>query len=62
MSRRFIPHRRELLTRLYLERAPFSVIAEIYGGTPQGVRSTVRKMVERGDLQQRQQPQNGGRR
>jgi hypothetical protein len=50
-----VPHRRELLARLYLSRAPFRVIAQEYGGTPHGVRSTVRKMIERGELMQREQ-------
>lgn len=53
------PHRREHLTRLYLARVPFRVIAEEYGGTPQGVRSTVRKMRERGELPPRVQPSRG---
>jgi hypothetical protein len=51
-------HRREHLTRLYLERVPFRLIAEEYGGTPQGVRSTIRKMIERGELTQREQRRN----
>jgi hypothetical protein len=51
--------RHDLLTSLYLARKPFRVIAQEYGGTPQGVRSTVRKMRERGVLPQRRQPQRG---
>ena len=51
-----VSHRREQLTRLYLARAPFRVIAEEYGGTAQGVRSTVRKMRERGELPPRFNP------
>lgn len=51
-----VPERRQLLARLYLERKPFRLIAEEYGGTAQGVRSTVRKMRERGELPARQQP------
>jgi uncharacterized protein YjcR len=51
--------RRKRLRRLYLKGAPFRVIAEQYGGTPQGVRSTVRKMIARGELPPRAQPQRG---
>lgn len=54
-----VPHRRELLVQLYLSRAPFRIIAQEYGGTPQGVRSTVRKMRERGELPQRPQLRRG---
>jgi hypothetical protein len=51
-------NRREHLTRLYRERVPFRVIAAEYGGTEQGVRSTVRKMIERGELAPRPQRRN----
>jgi hypothetical protein len=46
-------HRRAHLTRLYLDHVPFRLIAQEYGGTEQGVRSTVRKMIERGELAKR---------
>lgn len=51
--------RRAYLTRMYEVGIPISVIAQIHGGTEQGVRSTIRKMVERGALAQRPQPQRG---
>lgn len=51
-----VPERREHLTRLYLAGLPFRLIAAEYGGTEQGVRSTVRKMRERGELPHRPQP------
>ena len=50
-----IPHRRKLLTILWLGGWTLREIAEIYGGTPQGVRSTIRKMRERGELPSRRQ-------
>lgn len=53
------PLRRALLTRLYLSGMPFRLIASEYGGTAKGVRSTVRKMRERGALPDRPQPKRG---
>jgi transposase len=53
------PLRRALLTRLYLSGMPFRLIAREYGGTATGVRSTVRKMRERGVLPDRAQPVRG---
>lgn len=54
-----IPERRAHLTRLYLARIPLRLIANEYGGTEQGVRSTVRKMRERGELPLRIPPVRG---
>ena len=51
-----VPERREKLTRLYLDCVPFRLIAAEYGGTADGVRSTIRKMRERGELPLRPQP------
>jgi hypothetical protein len=53
------PLRRAQLTALYLSGMPFRLIAKEYGGTSQGVRSTIRKMRERGVLSSRPQPQRG---
>jgi DNA-binding NarL/FixJ family response regulator len=44
-----VPERRERLLALYRSGATFKQIAAEYGGTPQGVRSTIRKMKERDD-------------
>lgn len=50
--------KRAQLVRLYQGQRTFREIAQRIGGTPDGVRSTVRKMIERGDLTQR--PRRGG--
>lgn len=44
------PARRSQLAALYRSGATFREIANEYGGTAAGVRSTIRKMIERGDL------------
>jgi transposase len=61
-SRPDVKTRRAHLTRLWIGGVPIRLIAEEYGGTAQGVRSTIRKMRERGALPDRKQPQNGGMR
>lgn len=55
----FDPARRVLLTKLYLSGMPFRLIAKEYGGTPQGIRSNVRRLREYGLLPARPQPQRG---
>jgi hypothetical protein len=44
----------EWLGELYLSGLSYKHIARQYGGTPDGVRSTIRKMRERGVLPTRQ--------
>lgn len=56
MNRGTLSEKRDRLTALYYSGKPFRLIAEEYGGTAQGVRSTVRKMIERGELEQRGPP------
>jgi transposase-like protein len=43
------PERRAKLLSLYCDGAKYEEIAREYGGTPSGVRSTIRKMRKRGD-------------
>lgn len=52
--------KREALTRLYLDGVRLKDIADLIGGTPKGVRSTIRKMRARGDIPSRAQPQRTG--
>lgn len=40
--------RRQRLIRLYAEGLTFKQLARIHGGTPDGVRSTIRKYREQG--------------
>jgi DNA-binding CsgD family transcriptional regulator len=49
-----VPERRARLLELYRSGLTFAEIAREYGGTPEGVRSTIRKMRERGDAPERQ--------
>jgi DNA-binding CsgD family transcriptional regulator len=51
--------KRAELVRLYKANLTFKAIARRIGGTPDGVRSTIRKMIERGDLTRR--PNRQGR-
>jgi hypothetical protein len=51
--------RRAHLSELYYSGKPFRLIAAEYGGTRQGVCSTIRKMVERGALAPRRRPERG---
>jgi transposase len=44
-----IPERRAKLLTLYYAGLTYRAIAAEYGGTDQGVRSTIRKMRERGE-------------
>lgn len=48
-----VPERRQRLLALYRSGATFKQIAADYGGTEHGVRSTIRKMRERGDAPDR---------
>jgi predicted transcriptional regulator len=45
-----IPERRAKLLELYYAHRTYRQIASEYGGTEQGVRSTIRKMRERGAI------------
>lgn len=45
-----IPEHREKLIALYYARLTYRDIAAEYGGTANGVRSTIRKMRERGEV------------
>lgn len=51
-----VPEKRQRLLALYCSGASFKQIAAEYGGTPQGVRSTIRKMRERGEAPPRVPP------
>lgn len=55
-AREKLKTRRAHLAGLYLAGKPFRLIAQEYGGTELGVRSTVRKLRERGVLPDRPQP------
>jgi transposase len=48
-----IPERRAKLLALYYAGLTYRAIAAEYGGTWQGVYSTIRKMRERGEVVQR---------
>jgi DNA-binding CsgD family transcriptional regulator len=54
-----VPARRQHLLELYCKGLTFGEIAADYGGTPHGVRSTIRKMRERGDAPDRRRVLGG---
>jgi transposase-like protein len=50
------PEKKQVLTKLYLSGERMSDIAGQIGGTYDGIRSTIRKMRERGELPRRPVP------
>jgi DNA-directed RNA polymerase specialized sigma24 family protein len=53
-----VPERRKLLLTLWRGGWELHEIAEVYGGTKDGVRSTIRKMRERGEAPSRKRVGN----